>query len=208
MVRSGIHPENVRETGQKGERAVDQIRRENVFNIPNLLTIVRMAMLPAVIWRFRMGDSMGALAVYLAAMLTDAVDGIIARRMNQITALGKLLDPVADKLSLVLLLGLFAADGQIPMWLLVIVLLKEAMLIAGSIAALRYGIVVYALPIGKVTTVTFIISMAMRFLRWQHLADILLSVSVALSLVSLLWYSVDLMKKLKAPEGNALRRMD
>ena len=90
-------------------------------------------------------------------MLTDALDGFVARRFNQITALGKLLDPIADKLSLLTLLGLFVADGQIPRWLLTIVLIKEAILIAGGAAALKKGIVVYAMPIGKVTTVTFIL---------------------------------------------------
>ena len=65
-----------------------------------------------------MGDTTGALIVYMTAMLTDALDGIIARKTNQITALGKLLDPIADKLSLVTLLGLFVSNGEIPLWCL------------------------------------------------------------------------------------------
>ena len=180
---------------------MEQIRRERALNVPNLLTVLRMAMLPAVVWRYRLGDSYGALAVYLAAMLTDAVDGFIARRFNQITALGKLLDPIADKLTLLTLLGLFVADGQIPSWLLLIVLLKEAILIAGGAAALRKGIVVCALPIGKVTTVAFILSMAARFMAWRQAADLLLSVSVALSLLSLLWYSVVLLRRMHGHAG-------
>ena len=153
-----------------------------------------MALLPAIVWRYRLGDSAGALAVYLLAMLTDAVDGFIARRFNQITALGKLLDPLADKLSLLTLLGLFVADGQIPLWLMTVVLLKEAILVAGGAAALKEGIVVYALPIGKVTTVAFVLSMVLRFMAWRQAADALLGVSVALSLVSLIWYTAALIR--------------
>ncbi|MGN0775145.1 MAG: CDP-alcohol phosphatidyltransferase family protein [Candidatus Ventricola sp.] len=182
--------------GLKGESDVEHIRRENPFNVPNLLTVLRMAMLPAIVWRYRLGDARGALAVYLLAMLTDAADGFIARRFHQITALGKLLDPIADKLSLLTLLGLFVADGQIPLWLMAVVLLKEAILIAGGVAALREGIVVYALPIGKVTTVSFILSMIARFLAMRKMADLLLGVSVALSMAALVWYAAALLRQL------------
>jgi len=176
---------------------VEWIHRERILNIPNLLTLIRIALLPAVSWRFRMGDSNGALALYMAAMLTDVLDGFIARRLNQITTLGKLLDPVADKMSLLTLICLFVAEGQIPLWFLVIVLLKEVILIAGSVAALHYGIVVQALPIGKVTTLMFVLSMFARFLSQRLLADILLMVSLALSLVAFGWYSIVLVSKLR-----------
>ena len=137
----------------------------------------------------------------LAMTAVDAVDGFIARRFHQITALGKLLDPIADKLSLLTLLGLFVADGQIPRWLLTIVLIKEAILIAGGAAALKKGIVVYAMPIGKVTTVTFILSMVARFLALRQMADLLLGFSVVLSLLSLLWYSLVLLRRMHIHPG-------
>ena len=174
---------------------MEWFRLEQSLNLPNLLTLLRIAFLPAVVWRFRAGDSFGALMLYVLAMLTDVMDGVLARKLNQITTLGKLLDPVADKLSLLTLMWLFASDGQIPAWLLVIVLVKEAILIVGSAAALWCGIVVHALPIGKATTVTFIFSMIARFLAQRVLADLLLGVSLALSFAALVWYSVVLLRK-------------
>lgn len=180
---------------------MDQIRSEKNLNIPNLLTFIRIALLPAVVWRFLKGDSAGALAFYVVAMLTDAVDGVIARKFNQITQLGKLLDPIADKLSLLTLLGLFVADGQISSWILGVVLLKEAALIVGSVVAFRRGIIVYALPIGKITTVAFILSMVCRFVNLRDTADVLLGVSVALSLIALIWYTVVMLKKLRNQES-------
>lgn len=175
---------------------MEHIRQDKILNVPNFLTAVRIALLPAVVWRFRLGDWIGALAIYLIAMLTDALDGVIARKTNQITALGKLLDPIADKLSLLTLMVLFVSDGQIPLWVLFVILLKETALVIGGGVALRRGIVVYALPIGKVTTVAFVVSMVSRFLGLRPLADALLWISVALAMVSLVWYGVDLMKKL------------
>ena len=165
--------------------------------------MLRIALLPAVVWHFLKGDSRGALMVYLAAMLTDAVDGFAARKLNQITSFGKLLDPIADKLSLLTLLGLFVADGQIPVWVMGVVLGKEAALVAGSAIAFRRGIIVYALPIGKVTTVAFVLSMVARFLGMREMADVLLGVSIALSLVALLWYTLVGMKKMNEQQAAA-----
>ena len=175
---------------------MEHIKQDRIINVPNALTLVRILLLPVVVWRFVLGDTTGALIVYMTAMLTDALDGIIARKTNQITALGKLLDPIADKLCLVTLLGLFVSAGEIPLWVLAIILFKEAMMVIGGGVALKHGIVVYALPIGKITTVTFVLSMLARFLSMPSLADILLWISVALSMVALVWYAIDLMKKL------------
>lgn len=175
---------------------MEHIKQDKIINVPNALTLVRILLLPVVVWRFVLGDTTGALIVYMTAMLTDALDGIIARKTNQITALGKLLDPIADKLSLVTLLGLFVSAGEIPLWVLAIILFKEVMMVIGGGVALKHGIVVYALPIGKITTVTFVLSMLARLLSMPSPADILLWISVALSMVALVWYAIDLMKKL------------
>ena len=169
---------------------MERIQRENALNVPNLLTVLRMALLPAVVWRFRCGDSMGALTLYLISMLTDAADGFLARRWEQITAIGQLLDPIADKLSLVTILVLFVADGQISPWILGAVLMKEGVLVLGSAVALRFGIVVSALPVGKIATLLFVVSTVLRFLSIALLADALLLGSLALSLAALVWYSV------------------
>lgn len=176
---------------------MEEIKKDKILNIPNVLTLVRIVLLPVIAWRFRLGDRVGALVVYVLAMITDALDGIIARKTGQITALGKLLDPLADKLALILLLWLFWSEGEIPFWALLVILAKEAMLIIGSGAALRMGVVVAALPIGKVTTVSFIASMIVRFLNLKRLADILLYLSVMLALSALVWYIIAFMDKVK-----------
>lgn len=170
--------------------------REKNLNIPNLLTLVRIALLPAIVWRFVQEDWQGSLAIYILSMLTDVADGVIARRFNQTTMLGRLLDPLADKLSLLTMLSLFAAGGQVPMWVLYAVLFKELILIAGSAAALHCGVVVYALPVGKATTVTFALSIILRFLGLKTAADVTMNLSIGLSLVSLVWYAAACIKRI------------
>ena len=182
---------------------MERIRNEKIINIPNCLTMLRIALLPAVVWRFRLGDSLGALYIYLAAMLTDVADGLAARMLHQITSLGKLLDPIADKLSLMTLLTLFVLDGQISAWVLSVLLVKEALLVIGSAVALKNGLIVQALPIGKVTTAVFAASMALRFLSFVGTADVLLGVSVVLSTVALLWYGCVVMKELHVQSAHA-----
>ena len=171
--------------------------REKNLNAANLLTLLRIALLPAIVWRFVQEDWRGSLAIYITAMLTDVADGVIARRFNQTTMLGRLLDPLADKLSLLTMLSLFAAGGQIPMWVLYLVLIKELALIAGSAAALRWSVVVYALPVGKATTVTFALSIILRFLGRRMAADVLLGVSLGLSFVSLVWYTAACIRRIR-----------
>ena len=171
------------------------------MNLPNKLTILRTVMIPFFIlflytdW-FHGYDKIIAAVIFIAASLTDMLDGKIARKYNLVTNFGKFMDPLADKLSLVTLLGLFVSDGQIPLWVLAIILVKEVTMVIGGGVALKRGVVVYALPIGKVTTVVFVLSIIARFLALTQIADTLLWISVALSMVALIWYAVDLMKKL------------
>ena len=171
------------------------------INIPNLLSIIRIILVPFIVLCFLKDKLLLSLVLLALSALSDVADGKIARKYNQITDLGKILDPIADKLSLLTLLGLFVADGQISSWILGVVLLKEAALIVGSVVAFRRGIIVYALPIGKITTVAFILSMVCRFVNLRDTADVLLGVSVALSLIALIWYTVVMLKKLRNQES-------
>lgn len=102
-----------------------------VVNLPNFLTILRLLAIPFFLILLednRYGD---ALAVFIAAGVTDALDGTIARLTNSKTELGAIMDPAADKL---LLLSAFIALGfmhQVPRWLTVIVLTRDVLLVLG-----------------------------------------------------------------------------
>ena len=111
---------------------MERIRQDKILNVPNILTMVRILLLPVVVWRFLVGDSTGALLAYLAAMLTDAVDGYLARRWNEVTAFGKLMDPLADKLLQLTMMGCLTLTGYIHWWVLAVMAAKEIFMVIGG----------------------------------------------------------------------------
>jgi len=175
---------------------VEQICLKRVFNIPNTITVSRILLIPAAVYFFVRGSRNAALSVYLFAMLTDVLDGWIARKTNQITPLGKLLDPLADKLSLLAMLSLLYAENMIPRWVILLMIIRESVMIIGSAAALKRGIIVHALPIGKATTAFFTVSITAWFAGFDAMASIAMDISVILTVISTFWYAWVLAGKL------------
>ena len=130
-------------------------------HIPNILSFLRLAMVGLFIWLFLSERYILALIVYVAAFITDVLDGYLARRFNWITNLGKLLDPFADKLMLVSVLACLLAAGKIKWYLFAVMLLKEAMMIIGSLFLLnKRKVVVYSDWWGKIATGLFFASVS------------------------------------------------
>ena len=105
-----------------------------MLNLPNFLTLIRILAIPFFLVLLASHLYMDALVVFILGGVTDAFDGFIARRMNQKTSLGAILDPVADKLLLMssfIMLGMM--DG-IPLWLVVLVVSRDAVILFGYVA--------------------------------------------------------------------------
>ena len=99
------------------------------MSIPNLLSLLRLVLVPvfAVVFFQPAPDAhRWAVLIYLTAFLTDVADGWIARHFNQITKLGRILDPLADKLMTFTVIICITADGIIPLWAVVVFFLKRA----------------------------------------------------------------------------------
>ena len=185
---------------------MDKIKQEKILNVPNVLTMARIAALPFVIWRFMAGDRYGALAIYVLVVLTDVVDGFIARKYNKITNFGKLMDPLADKLLLLTMLILFCIEGTLPVWIVALVIIKELAMIAGGCFALSRGIVVHALPIGKAATVAFALAVISLLLHWTQASQILMVIAVALMLCALCYYLYNLVRMMRgAAHGTEMK---
>ena len=110
------------------------------MNVPNALSILRLVMIPAfVLTLFSGSPNAGyyAAAVFLAAELTDILDGYIARRFNQITKLGRFLDPLADKLMKATAMVCLAILGVIPVWVVVLLFVKEFLMLCGGLLVYR-----------------------------------------------------------------------
>ena len=101
------------------------------FNIPNSLTTLRIVLIPVFVSALLYRKYDYALYVFIAAAVTDFLDGLIARVKNQQTELGKFLDPVADKFLLVTSFVLFAIYKLVPMWLTITVISRDVIIVTG-----------------------------------------------------------------------------
>ncbi|MBQ5488345.1 MAG: CDP-alcohol phosphatidyltransferase family protein, partial [Clostridia bacterium] len=113
-------------------------------HIPNILSVFRLLLVGVFIWLFTKSQYLWCLIVYLAAFGTDVLDGWLARRNNWITNAGKVLDPLADKLMLITVLSCFYAVGEIPLYILLIVVIKEVLMIVIGSVLYTKKVVVYA----------------------------------------------------------------
>lgn len=127
-------------------------------NIPNALTIVRFLLIPLIVYYILTGQYMPGFIVLTISGLTDILDGCIARKFNFITNFGKLVDPLADKATQIAVLASLTFKGIIPLWILIIVFIKELAMVAG--ASFLYGkkLVVSSRWYGKLATVLFYVA--------------------------------------------------
>ena len=101
------------------------------LNLPNLISLGRLLLVPLAIVLILEGSYWGALWVFVVAGVSDAVDGLIARKFNRRTPLGALLDPLADKVLLVSVYVALGIAGQLWTWLVVLVVFRDIMIVGG-----------------------------------------------------------------------------
>lgn len=173
------------------------------MNLPNTLTITRILLTPllVVILLTRVeGKEIYGAVIFLAAALTDYLDGYLARKRNQVTATGKLLDPIADKL---LVSSAFIALVELdlaPAWMVVIIVGRE-FVVSGirSIAATR-GHVMPANWLGKIKTFLQVITIVVLIVAdtyiepWESFGVYLLWMTVIVSLVSMMSYTMTFLR--------------
>jgi cardiolipin synthase len=149
-----------------------------ILTLPNALTAVRIAAIPLFVWLTTREDTrlLGVL-VFAVVAGTDWVDGYIARRTGRVSELGKLLDPVADRLAIAAALLTFALVGIFPFWAALLILLRDVAVLLGG-AAVLWGrdLRIDVRGIGKVAT--FSLMAAIAWIAWGNaggpLGDVLL----------------------------------
>ncbi len=127
-------------------------------HVPNILTIIRFLLIPIIVICAFQDDYIGTIVILTISGLTDVLDGYIARKYNFISNFGKLMDPLADKATQIALLGTLTIQKIIPIWIIVIVIIKEFLMVSG--ASFLYGkeLVVSSKWYGKLATVLFYIA--------------------------------------------------
>ena len=125
------------------------------MNLPNKLTLLRIVLIVpflAVLYLELPGASYIALAIFIAASLTDMLDGRIARQRNLVTDFGKFMDPLADKMLVMAALIVFVELGRLPAWAVLIVVVREFAVTALRLIAVEGGRVIAAGWSGKIKT--------------------------------------------------------
>ncbi|MBE5761724.1 MAG: CDP-alcohol phosphatidyltransferase family protein [Clostridiales bacterium] len=169
-----------------------------MMTLPNILTVLRFIMVPVMAGLYITDHNTAALIVFLLASLTDLLDGYIARKFNQITDWGKVMDPLADKVMLLTVLCCFYfVDHAIPLFVLLIALIKEcAMVVGGVFLYKKRDIVVYSKLYGKLATGLFFIGVVLTFLR-EHTAPYnlyMIYAALLLSITSMVLYAFNFTK--------------
>lgn len=172
-------------------------------HVPNILTIIRFLLIPLIVLYIFSGNYILAFVFFTISGMTDIADGCIARKFNLISNFGKLMDPLADKLTQIATLTSLVFTDIIPIWILIIVLLKEFIMIVG--ASFLYGkdVVVYSKWYGKLATVLFYFAIVISLLLKQfeitgileHLDLALYYFALITTTFSLVMYAKDLHNK-------------
>jgi CDP-diacylglycerol--glycerol-3-phosphate 3-phosphatidyltransferase len=128
------------------------------LNVPNVLTVVRILLVPvlvvALLEKTGGGDLLAAV-VFAVASVTDAIDGYLARSRNWVTTFGKLMDPIADKLLIVAALVALVSLGRLQAWVAMVIIAREfAVTVLRVAAGTQQGVVISASSFGKVKTAT------------------------------------------------------
>ena len=172
-------------------------------HIPNALTIIRFLLIPFILLYIFIGNYILAFIFFTISAITDIADGCIARKYNLVSNFGKLMDPLADKLTQIATLTSLVVTGIIPLWILIIILSKEFIMICG--ASFLYGkdVVVYSKWYGKLSTVLLYVAIVFSLLTkqfeltgiWSNIDMALFCLAVIATLFSLIMYIKDLYKK-------------
>ncbi len=184
------------------------MQNNKIVNIPNILAFIRLLLAPIMFMLLVNQDATifkgihpswlnyAAAFIFVLASATDFFDGYIARTFNQITTMGKILDPLADKmLTLAGFLGLMMLGSASP-WAVFLIITRELFITGLRVSAVAEGIDIAASWMGKVKTVVQMIAIGFLLMHWYG-GEILLWIAVALTLYSGYEYVRDFFKKVK-----------
>lgn len=133
--------------------------RSWLYLLPNMITLARLFAVPVVVWAIATGETGIAFALFVAAGISDAIDGFVAKRFHLETELGAYLDPIADKALLVSIYVSLAIVGKLPIWLTTVVVARDVLIIGAVMLAVVLGRPVRVRPIivSKVNTLAQIV---------------------------------------------------
>lgn len=166
------------------------------MNLPNLITLARILAVPVVVWAIAANQMLLAFVLFLAAGLSDAVDGFLAKRFDMKSEIGAYLDPLADKVLIVSIYVTLGISGAVPRWLVILVVSRDLMIVGAVMLSWLVGhpVSVRPLLVSKLNTVAQILfaglvlgSLGLGF-DAEWLLTGMMAVVAALTLVSIAAY--------------------
>jgi len=145
--------------------------REDAINLPNLLTFLRIALIPVVLWFISIGTPKAAFwasLVYGVTAVTDFLDGWLARRRGLVSVLGKFLDPLADKLLVMAVLVYLVGLGSVPAWAVILLVARELSITSLRVIAMTEGVVIAAGRGGKDKTAFQMVALLMLIVHHPY----------------------------------------
>jgi cardiolipin synthase (CMP-forming) len=129
------------------------------LNLPNLITIARILLVPVIVWAITSGEMLFAFLLFLAAGLSDAVDGFLAKRFGMTSEFGSYLDPLADKALIVSIYVALGISEALPRWLVILVVSRDIMIVAAVMLSWLVGkpVEVKPLAVSKANTAAQIV---------------------------------------------------
>ena len=191
---------------EKGFVSVSSFRQKyltNIWNVPNVLTMIRLALIPVFVVLHAMYLEKLALLTFCVASFTDWLDGFIARKYQLITDFGKLMDPLADKLMVCTALIMQGLNGTFPVIAIILVIIKELVMIYGSSYMLAHDVVVYANIWGKLAQCSFILALVLSFWHREFTAmsfpidRVCLWIAVVIAMIALVDYTLAALRTLR-----------
>ena len=168
----------------------------HILNLPNSLSFLRILLIPFFIYYFDKGDIWIANAILVAAVLSDWFDGQTARWTNEVSDMGKILDPLADKLCLAAVAVYFMVVGDLPVWFVVFVVIRDLLIFAGAAYVKHHHQVITTSlwpgkwAVGFVSIMFFSMVWPHPFFEQYPVKEIFMYLSVVMLLVSFLQYAM------------------
>lgn len=178
------------------------------MNIPNLITLGRIILVPVVVWAIAANHMKVAFVLFVVAGISDAVDGYLAKHFNMTTEIGALLDPLADKALLISIYMALGIWGAIPRWVVILVVSRDIMIIGGVVVSwlLDKPVAMKPLMVSKLNTVAqvgfaalVLAALGFGFQPWPYDA-VLMGIVAVLTVLSVGLYLVDWLRHISAHE--------
>lgn len=172
----------------------NKIESNKILTIPNLFSFLRIILIIIAGCQLYNHNNINAFIIYLTAIITDFFDGFFARKLNQISELGKILDPLADKLMVISAVLILLLQHRMPLWFVLIVVIRDILILLGGVyAKTKIKFIIPSILIGKIAAVFLMITFVLNILNFEYIIYFY-CISAVLCVVSFIAYILNAKK--------------